>query len=494
MHTRSDHHVGIYHAKCRQESAFDGLEVPNRRPSLNRLSAVLRSALWRHRNGRCPIVVLKTKKSSCLTDRMFTSFAQLASSLEASLSLDNLQNTPAGAKKSDGELSNSVPDISNGKTGPKPFQNHEGSKEQEDTEFRLVEEISRVSELLRAKGLENDALNSQLNEVKNEAQARKLAFCDLQDEYKLLKSLEKSAADESDDRASSAQREIVDLREELNRQVKSSEDKSSKILSLQSELSAASSLNVTNAAEHSSGDNNDHALLQLQHENASLKREISQFSNSLNESTEHVRSLDVLMEEAKTLRRTQEDQLTSSSREIKSLKDDLQSVKNDLHNYQLESARLQEESLKEYLNEKISLQEIIGTLEAEVLQQKAINNALREMREKQSTADAEKTLEMEDLYRSLSQASDTAEQEKCLLITTQSEIKNLNIIINDKNDIITDLQSKLTTLTDKMKDLVKKYGELKTKNSNLEQTGGEKSAEISKNLQGKVRVVQYFHF
>ena len=121
---------------------------------------------------------------------------------------------------------------------------------------------------------------------------------------------------------------------------------------------------------------------------------------------------------------------------------------------------------------------------------------------------------MDDLYRSLSQASDANEEVKLLHSVTQAElaalaseliekkksitelqgnldernasIMELESVVKERNTTIADLQVKQTTLTEKTKDIVKKYSEMKTKNQNLESAGDEKYTEAIKNLQQKV--------
>ena len=461
---------------------------------------------------------------------MFTSFAQLASTLEASLSLDSLQGAAAGLQevatgiKKSAEGINVEADKTSSKECSKLQENSLLSDKHDETEVLLIEEISRVRELLRAKDEECSLLQAQVSEFRDDTQSRKLAFSDLQDELKATKLSQETFTADNDDRMNTAGRQISDLREENGRLKTFADEKSAKLLALQSELAAVPIRVVENSDNSMSNDNCDENLAQLRHENLSLKRESAQNLCAFNDGIVQIKKLEALIDEAKSLRRQNEDQLVASQREIDSLNKKMEivlsgSTKQDEVRQQLvvEHSKLKEEHLNLHeehstlveehsrLREKYArfevesssksetsssemtiLKEKLTTFENDLHQQKAINNALKEIRDKQILIDNEKSHEINDLCTSLSELSDAVENEKNKNLAVNLEITDLNKDISDKNEKITDLQSKLNLLTEKMKDIVRKYGEMKTKYSNLEQTGGEKTIEISKNLQTKV--------
>ena len=460
---------------------------------------------------------------------MFTSFAQLASTLEASLSLDSLQGAATGLQevatgvKKNQEGASIEPNNASAKRSIKPQLESVGSNKHDETEMLLVEEISRVSEILRSKDAECSALQAQLSEYQDDIQSRKLALSDLQDELTARKLSEKSLAQEHDDKMSSAEREIADLREEVDRQKKICNEKSAKILMLESELAAAP-IRIETSEEFTTNSSNDQNIAHLQHENSSLKREVAQNLSAYNESAVQIRTLEGLIDEAKTLRRQNEDKLVVSQREINSLKEIVENSLSESTRLGVEKSNLAEEYDKlveehsklekessklgedhsklrdEYSKhqldafslseatfaEAILLKESLSVLNNEINKQKATNNALKEMCDKQTAADNEKTNEINDLCTSLSEVSDLVENEKKKTSVTELQLSDMNKNLNEKNETITELQGKLSLLTEKMKDIVRKYSEMKTKNSNLEQTGGEKAAEILRNLQTKV--------
>lgn len=438
----------------------------------------------------------------------------MASSLEASLSLDALQNTitsTTGIKT--GEETVAVDDggakgfprpsvNSNLKGNSNPYPN--ASNGHEETEIQLVEEISRVSELLRVKDAECSTLQFQLAESKRDLQSGKLALADLTNDLKSAKSLEKSAAADSDDRANTAERIIADLRDEIIHQKKISDDKAAKLKTLQLELAEASkrekeaSVKKEDSSESSFGDtksdDNDALAQQLQHENSVLKRECTQNVDTIADFTDQIKSLEGLLAEAKVTSRLTEDRLITSQREVSSLKETIENIQAESAMYRIEKDKeiMTMTSSNERIGREIaSLKDKIGTLESEITQQKTTNTDLKDMRDQQTAADTVKTSEIEDLYLSLSQASDNIERERSLLTASTLELTAIQKTVIEKDVTIADLQGKLTTLTDKMKDIVKKYGEMKAKNSSIEHAGGEKSAEMVKQMQSKVVIFVY---
>ena len=469
---------------------------------------------------------------------MFTSFAQLASTLEASLSLDNLQGAAAGLQeaatgiKKCAEGTNVEADKTNSKGCSKPQENSIVSGKNDETEVLLIEEISRVSELLRAKDEECSFLQAQLTGFRDDTQSRKLAFSDLQDELKATKLSQKSVTADHDDRISAARREISDLQEENSRLKTFADEKSAKLLALQSELAALPIRVVENSEDSINSDSCHENFAQSRHEDISVRRESAQNLCALNDSLVQIKKLEALIDEAKTLRRGNEDKLSASQREIGLLNEKMEivmsgSVKQDEDRQQLvlEHSKLKEEHLRlheeystldlehsrlrenysKYESESSSqsltsssemtiMKEKFNTLENDLHQQKAINNALKEIRDKQILIDNEKSQEISDLCTSLSELSDAVENEKNKNSAVNLEITDLKKDISDKNEKIADLQSKLNLLTEKMKDIVRKYGELKSKYSALEQTGGEKTMEIAKNLQTKVDMIYTLNY
>jgi chromosome segregation ATPase len=249
--------------------------------------------------------------------------------------------------------------------------------------------------------------------------------------------------------------------------------------------------------------------------------EVAQSLTILQSAKEQIISYENQLDEAKTFRRQNEDQLVACQREISSLKEELSSIRSEkekeyvLFGSKLESAESDSlEQKKQFESQIESLRVKIAAMEVQITQQESSYAALKGASERQSSTDAEKLSEMEDLYRSLSEASESIEHEKSLSSIANAELAELRCsvtesnkqlselkrkdeerakqildlegTVSEKNKAIADLQAKQTTLTEKTKDIVKKYSEMKTRNQNLEQSGGEKSAEATKSLQNKV--------
>jgi hypothetical protein len=435
---------------------------------------------------------------------MFTSFAQFQKDLEASLptlSLDDLQSSVVGAKNDDNKKAGG--NVSNGKSEPEPIK----SITNEETELQLVEEISRVSELFRSKDAECIELLQQLSDSKDELQAKKLAFSDITQELKNSKSSASVVAD-YEDKISAVERDNIDLREEIDRQKKIAEERSLKVASLQTQLSQAQVSNeqISQQAIHEGSGESDENTAKLRHEISTAREEALQNLHLLNEANDQISSLEVRLEKLKTASRLAEDKATINERnritaaeEFDVIKielldkvttiekskivvsEELSIIKTELSN---EILILKEEQKKAILD-ILSLKTNSDLLEADLVKSKAINSALKELRDQQATDVSEKAVEMEDLYRSLSQASDAMDQEKSFLAAAQNEITDLHKELTEKKDANIDLQGKLSVLTEKMKDLVKKYQDNKSKMQILEQSGGDKTSEIMKSLQNK---------
>ena len=441
---------------------------------------------------------------------MFSSFAQLASSLEASLSLDALQASTTGETKSTDNQSHGKPNL----TQKEELISTDGHTTNEETELLLVEEVSRLSELLRLKDGDLTSLQVQHSEALGKIQSKELAISDVREELEALKLSGKSTIDALNEKYISAEREICDLKEEVNRLKKSSDEKSSVVTNLQALLLTAS--NSTNCNE-----GNEENKSQLQIKNETLKLELDQLSTLLSYTKSEKAALEELLNGFKASTRTHEDQLTVNQRDLASLRAELSQVNLDWKN-ETESSRLAladavTDRLKletQYETEMNELKAQVILLEKNLTVQKDSYDALDAKCGKQISADAEKTSEMDDLYRSLSQASDANEEVKLLHSVTQAElaalaseliekkksitelqgnldernasIMELESVVKERNTTIADLQVKQTTLTEKTKDIVKKYSEMKTKNQNLESAGDEKYTEAIKNLQQKV--------
>ena len=449
---------------------------------------------------------------------MFNSFAQLASSLEASLSLDALQTSTTETKKVEEETTSAVSKgIRNDRNEIHP-NNKKGERSSEDTEMQLVEEISRISELLRLKDEEGISVNMKLSEALDELQSGKLAYSDIKNELKEAKSTMKSMAQASDDKMNSSAREISDLTDECSKLKKCVAEKENLINSLQTKPIVKPQADIVDGGEIQHTEDN----LQLQDEIASLNMELAQNLAMLKSAKEQIISFENLLDEAKAFRRQNEDQLVANQREISTLKEELCNIQSEkekekeLYGSKLESAETNSvEQKKQFESQIEALKAKITVLESHISQQESSYEALKGASERQSSTDAEKSSEMEDLYRSLSEASESIEHEKSLTTIANAELAELRCsltesekqlselrgkneerdkrildlegAINEKNNSIADLQAKQSTLTEKTKDIVKKYSEMKTKNQNLEQSGGEKSAEATKSLQNKVR-------
>lgn len=440
--------------------------------------------------------------------RMFSSFAQLASSLEASLSLDALQaSTTGGTKATD-----------NQNDGKSHLIQKEEIINAEETELLLVEEVSRLSELLRLKDGDFTSLQLQHSEALGKVQSKELAISDVREELEALKLSGKLTTDALNEKYISAEREICDLKEEVNRQKKSSDEKSSVVTNLQALLISASS--GTNCNEEN--EENEENKSQLQIKNETLKLELDQLSTLLSYTKSEKAALEELLNGFKASTRTHEDQLAVNQRDLASLRSELSQVHLDWRSEtgfsKLALAEGVSDRLKlqtRYEAEKDELKAKVVSLEKSLTMQKDSYEALDAKCGKQISANVERTSEMDDLYRSLSQASDTNEEVKLLHSVTQAELlgvtnelkeKNSSVaelqgkleetnlsrlelesVLEEKNTTIADLQVKQTTLTEKTKDIVKKYSEMKTKNQSLENAGDEKHSEAIKSLQQKVR-------
>ena len=446
---------------------------------------------------------------------MFTSFAQLASTLEATLSLDALQAPASGAKKNDDNPSLTIKKEAGKDDALAP--NPRGAGE---TEILLVEEVSRLSELLRLKSDECTTNSSKLSESIGILQAQKLAFSDLNEELRAAKLSAKLNSQDYDDKLSSADREMCDLRDEATRLRNVVDDGNEQRNLMQMQLSSNTVVKSLDDGENLDTEQSS----QMYQENSSLKLEISQNQVSLNQSKQQISSLEGLLQDAKAARRLNEDKLSKFERDLASLAEKLSCAKS----HGLAQVESYESKLKEIVEAKLimksgyednvtSLTAAKQELESALLQQKASYNFLNESFEKLKTADLEKSSEMEDLYRSVSGASDSVEEEKSLRNKAQTELSNFrdqlleknksiselqsNISQKDstiedlrkelslKNNTIAELQAKQVTLTEKTKDIVKKYSEMKAKNQSLEVASGDKSAETLQQLQNKVRFV-----
>ena len=448
---------------------------------------------------------------------MFTSFAQLASTLEATLSLDALQAPASGAKKNDDNPSVTTKKEA-GKDDNTLALNQTGAGE---TEILLVEEVSRLSELLRLKSDECTTTSSKLSESIGSLQAQKLAFSDLNEELRAAKLSAKLNCQDYDDKLSSADREMCDLRDEATRLKKVVDDGNEQRNLMQMQLSSNTVVKSLDGGENSDTEQSS----QMYQENSSLKLEISQNQISLNQSKQQISSLEGLLQDAKAARRLNEDKLSKYERDLTSLAEKLSSAESDgltqVESYERKLKEIAEAELtmkSAHENNVTFLNAAKLELESALLQQKASYNILNESFEKLTAADLEKSSEMEDLYRSVSGASDSVEEERSLKNKAQTELSNYrdqllkknksiselqsnisqkDISIEDltkelslKNNTITELQAKQVTLTEKTKDIVKKYSEMKAKNQSLEVASGDKSAETLQQLQNKVRSVK----
>lgn len=458
---------------------------------------------------------------------MFTSFAQLASSLEASLSLDALQSSTTDTTKVEEEITSGLSkDVRNDRNEVHP-KNSKGEKKSEDTEMRLVEEVSRISEMLRLKDAECLSVNVKLSEALDELQSGKLAYSDIKNELKEAKMTIKSIKESNDDQVNSTSREIVDLNEEIVKLKKCVAEKESLISSIQTKSTAKP------LAENSDGGGGKltEDNLHLQNENVALNVEVAEKLAMLHTAKEQIISFENLLDEAKSFRRQNEDQLVICKREISSLSEEIANIQSEKQKEKesymtklecSESTSLEQK--KQYDSQIEASKAKITKLEIQISQQETSYEALKGASDRQSSNDAEKSSEMDDLYRSLSEASESIEHEKSLCSIAHAELAELRVslaessnaltelranyeeknklvidlegTLNEKNKSISDLQAKQSTLTEKTKDIVKKYSEMKTKNQNLELSGGEKNAEANKSLQNKVQKVHihcYYH-
>lgn len=448
---------------------------------------------------------------------MFTSFAQLASTLEATLSLDALQAPARGVEK-DGDNASLTTKKEAGKDDNTLALNPRGAGE---TEILLVEEVSRLSELLRLKSDECTTTSSKLSESIGSLQAQKLAFSDLNEELRAAKLSAKLSCQDYDDKLSSADREMCDLRDEATRLKKVVDDGNEQRNLMQMQLSSNTVVKSLDGGENSDTEQSS----QMYQENSSLKLEISQNQISLNQSKQQISSLEGLLQDAKAARRLNEDKLSKYERDLASLAEKLSCTESDglaqVESYERKLKEIAEAELimkSAHENNVTSLTTAKLELESALLQQKASYNILNESFEKLTAADLEKSSEMEDLYRSVSGASDSVEEERSLRTKAQTELSNyrdqlleknksiselqssisqkdisiedLNKELSLKNNTIIELQAKQVTLTEKTKDIVKKYSEMKAKNQSLEVASGDKSAETLQQLQNKVRSVK----
>ena len=452
-------------------------------------------------------------ESYCDEAKMFTSFAQLASTLEATLSLDALQ-APASSTKKNDDLSTFTAKMEAGKDESALAVNPRGAGE---TEILLVEEVSRLSELLRQKNDECTATLSKFSESVGSLQAQKLAFTDLSDELKEVKLSAKLNCQDYDDKLSSAGREMCDLREEISRLKKVVDDGNEQRNLMQMQLSTNPIADGLDGRENCELEQSS----QISLENSTLKREISQNQISLSQSKQQISSLEGLLEDAKSSRRLHEDKLSKYERDLTSLGEKVSSLESDrlveVESYEKKRKEMAEaESMMKcaHENDVTSITTAKSELEIALAQQKASYEILNESFKKLTAADIEKTSEMEDLYRSVSGASDSVEQEKSLRSKAQAELSNLRDQLAEKNNslselslnlsqkdsmienlgkeivlksnTVAELQAKQVTLTEKTKDIVKKYSEMKAKNQSLELASDDKSAETLQQLQDKV--------
>lgn len=450
---------------------------------------------------------------------MFNSFAQLASSLEASLSLDALQTVTTETKKVEEETTSVVSKGVRTDRNEVHPNNKKGGRGSEDTEIYLVEEVSRITELLRLKDEEGISVNMKLSEALDELQSGKLAYSDIKNDLKEAKMAIKSMAEASDDKLNSSDRQISDLNEEVSKLRKSVAEKEYLVNSLKTKPVVKPQADVVDDGEIRHGEDN----FQLQEENAALNVQVAQNLAMLQSAKEQIISFENLLDEAKAFRRQNEDQVVTCQREISFLKEELSNIQaekekeKELFGSKLESAESNSEEQKQQFELQTgALKAKIAVLETTINQQKSSYEALKGAVDRHSSSDAEKSSEMEDLYRSLSEASESIEQEKsissiahaqltelrCSLTESNKQLIEMRVrdeerdkrifdlesTINEKNSSITDLQAKQSTLTEKTKDIVKKYSEMKSRNQTLELSGGEKSAEATKNLQNKVRL------
>ena len=336
------------------------------------------------------------------------------------------------------------------------------AKNMEKELVTLREDVNRHQKLADDRLTELNVLQKQLvtaQSFKKQAKAAKASETALKDTY--------------EDKISTMEREMSDLREELQNTV---EDRTSIVASLQKQLAE---MTTEVAGSHDT--------------DVTTTYEVRQYLEQLKQAKDQTSTLEKKLEKAKNLQRKLEDQLKASERERQALEDE---TKN---------------SAIEASSESFALKDRVTGLESELT---IINAASSALQEKHIAEIADKVAKMEELIKALAKVQGDLDEEKLHCLNAKQEVVSMMIcvegaesemaklkrtnesmqeaqsgalIMTSKTDEMTlalkksedalaaekiqssTLQTKLTHVAEKMKDVMRRYAEAKASLKSLEQ-------------------------
>ena len=250
-------------------------------------------------------------------------------------------------------------------------------------------EVIRYQKLAEERSTEVIALQKQLG-----------TLVELKKELKTAKTVETAMKDNYEDKISTMEREMADLREELQNTV---EERTSMVSSLQKQLTEACGKVADTAGSH------DADVAQLQQDRVAARLEASQCLEQLKQAKDQTLTLEKKLEKAKNLQRKVEDKLKASERNRQALEDEAKNASTEAS------------------TEVASLKERIVELESELTIIKSASSALQEVNEKHSAEVADKLAQMDALAKALAKAQESLDDEKSQLMNAQQEIAKMTI-------------------------------------------------------------------
>ena len=343
-------------------------------------------------------------------------------------------------------------------------------KRMETENITLRENVNQYQKVAEDRLNEINVLQKQLTTAqsfKKQAKAAKAAESVLKDTY--------------EDKISTMEREMSDLREELQNTV---EDRTSIVTSLQKQLAEVTGKMTEVAGSHDTN---------VTTTTTTTTHEVSQYLEQLKQAKDHASTLEKKLEKTKNLQRKFEDQLKVKERERQALEDETK-------NAAIEAS-----------NESSALKDRVTGLESELTIMKTATSA---MQEKYITEREEKVAQMDELTKTLSKVQEDFDEEKLHCLNAKQEVKTMMIRVEEaesevaklkksnesmqevqggalimatKTDELTlalkksedalaaektqssTLQTKLTHVAEKLKDVMRRYAEAKASLKSLEQ-------------------------
>ena len=389
------------------------------------------------------------------TSAMFTSLQQYAS-----IAVTEIAATATAAMDSTGASESELLFTTDGIVVPNGAKKDKGGIHARQA---FEEEISCMEDLLKSKDLDNAKLSQELQETKAAVQAEKLMQINMKKEFKETRAIERAATDKLEEKLGLVEKELVHVRNEMIKYQKLAEDRSTEVNSLQKQLGTLVELKkelktaktVETAMKDSYEDkistmeremsdlreelqntveertsivsslqkqlteacgkvadtagSHDADVAQLQQERVAARLEASQCLEQLKQAKDQASTLEKKLEKAKSLQRKVEDKLKASERNRQALEDDAKNAS------------------AEASTEVASLKERIAGLESELTLVKTASSVLQEVKEKHSAEIADKLAQMDALAKALAKAQESLDDEKSQLMNAQQEMAKLTI-------------------------------------------------------------------